>query len=322
MAQLRAYEDTNPREGDGSDATLPLATFTPETVFSREGNLAAYFFRPGDPISDLSLGQEGRPHTGVRRSTLNTVAHPCDGPCPIPQFVVDPTAPDFSNPDNPGSVSVPLQAQPPAPADALVFDSFTRANSTYILGGRGGLGSIEGGTLAPLAWRTSLDAQQPQPFGILNERAVLLANGASVTWVETGVSSTDLDISVSRRPRRAGTGQNTGLSFRVLDASNYFFAYTSEGAEQSDPKKLTVGYYLNGARTNLVSDLVLPAVEWTTLHVETHADGRLSLFLNSTPVFSTTNAVLTGATGAGLYNNAPGLALTNRWDDFTIFVKQ
>ncbi|HKQ52830.1 MAG TPA: carboxypeptidase regulatory-like domain-containing protein, partial [Pyrinomonadaceae bacterium] len=235
MAQLRAYEDRNPREGDGSDADAVLATFAPETVFSREGNLATYFFRPGDPISDLSAGQEGRPHTGIRRSTLNVEAHPCGGPCPIPQFVLDPTAPDFSNPNNPGSLAAPPQAPPSAPANALVYDSFTRANSTYILGGRGGLGVTEGGTLSPLAWRTNVDVLLPQPFGILNDRAVLLANGASATWVETGATSADLKVSVSRRPRRAGTGQNTGLSFRVLDGSNFFFAYTSEGAEQTDP---------------------------------------------------------------------------------------
>lgn len=322
MAQVRAYEDRNPREGDGTDAGAVLATFTPQTVFSREGNLAAYFFRPGDPISDLSDGMEGRPHTGVRRNTRNMVAHPCDGPCPLPKFVYDPTAPDFSNPDNPGLPPAPALTPQPAPAEALVFDSFTRANSTYILGGLGGLGSTEGGTLAPLAWRTSVDAGLPQPFGILNERGVLLANGASVAWVETGATSAGLDVRVSRRPRRAGTGQNTGLSFRVQDGSNFFFAYTSEGAAQSNPKRLAVGYYLNGARTDLAADLALPAIDWTALRVVTRADGGLEVFLDSTPVFQATSAQLSGAKGAGLYNNAPGLALTNRWDDFTIFAAQ
>jgi hypothetical protein len=323
MAQVRAYEDRNPRAGDGSDADAALATFTPETVFSREGSLAAYFFRPGDPISDLSAGHEGRPHTGVRRNTTNQVAHPCDGPCPLPKFVYDPTAPDFSNPDAPGSADTPPSGPPPAaPADALVFDSFTRANSTYILGGKGGLGSTEAGTLSPLAWRTNVDASLPQPFGILNERGVLLANGAGVAWVETGATSADLNVAVSRRPRRAGTGQNTGLSFRVQDGSNFFFAYTSEGPAQANPKRLTVGYYLNGERTDLVADLVLPVVGWTALRVETRADGALNVFLDATPVFSATSAPLSGSKGAGLYNNAPGLALTNRWDDFTISAAQ
>ncbi len=322
IAQVRGYEDRNPRAGDGSDATLPLATFRPQTVFEQEGNLAGYFFRPGDPISDLSSGQDGRPHTGTRRGMLNGALSRCDG-CPVPQFVVDPTAPDFSNPNNPGSPPAPPQeAPPPAPANALVFDSFTRANSTYILGGKGGLGSTERGTLSPLAWQTNVSAWLPQPFGILNGRAVLLANGRSVAWVNAGAASASLNVSVRRRPKSGGTGQNTGLSFRVLNASNFFFAYTSEGAEQSNPKRLTVGYYLDGARTDLVADLVLPAAAWTTLRVETHADGRLNIFINSTHVFSATSVLLSNATGAGLYNNAPGLALTNRWDNFTIFAAQ
>jgi hypothetical protein len=29
--------------------------------------------------------------------------------------------------------------------------------------------------------------------------------------------------------------------------------------------------------------------------------------------------VLSNATGAGLYNNAPSLGLTNRWDNFTVY---
>lgn len=317
IAQVRGYEESNPREGDGSDPTLPLAAFRPQTVFDREGSILSYYFRPGDPVTDLSPnGHEGKKHTGVRRGTKNGMLQGCDG-CPVPQFVVDPTAPDFSNPDNPGRSVTQQQPPTPAPPGALVFDSFTRANSTYILGGRGGLGATESGTLSPRSWQTNVDAASPQPFGILNGRAVLLANAASVAWVNTAAPSADLSVSVNRRPKQLGTGQNTGLSFRVLDASNYFFAYTSEGATQANPKRLTVGYYLNGVRTNLVSDLQLPN-DWTTLRVETRADGRIKVFISQYVAFSTTSAVLVNATGAGLYNNGPGLGLTNRWDNFTV----
>lgn len=319
IAQVRGYEERNPREGDGSDPTLPFAAFRPQTVFDREGSLLSYYFRPGDPITDLSPGgHDGKAHTGVRRGTKNGMLQGCDG-CPVPQFVVDPTAPDFSNPDNPGRSVTPQQPPAPAPQGALVFDSFTRPNSTYILGGRGGLGATESGTLSPRPWQTNVDAASAQPFGILNGRAVLLANAASVAWVNPVAPSADLDVSVNRRPRQLGTGQNTGLSFRVLNASNYFFAYTSEGATQADPKRLTVGYYLNGVRTDLVTDLQLPN-DWTTLRVETRADGRINVYRSQQLVFSTTSSVLANATGAGLYNNAPGLGLTNRWDNFTISV--
>ncbi len=317
IAQVRGYEETNPREGDGSDATLPFAAFRPQTVFDREGSLLSYYFRPGDPITDLSPnGHEGKPHTGVRRGTKNGMLQGCDG-CPVPQFVVDPTAPDFSNPDDPGQSVTQQQPPTPAPPDALVFDSFTRANSTYILGGQGGLGATESGPLSPLSWQTNVGAASPQPFGILNGRAVLLANAASVAWVNPVGASAGLDVSVNRRPKTLGTGQNTGLSFRVLDASNYFFAYTSEGTTQADPKKLTVGYYLDGVRTDLATNLQLPN-DWMTLRVETRADGKIKIYLSQQLAYSTTSAVLVNATGAGLYNNGPSLGLTNRWDNFTI----
>lgn len=318
MAQVRGYEEKNPREGDGSDKTLPLTTFTPQTIFSTEGNLVSHFFSPGDPISDLSpSGQDGTPHLGIRRGTKFGVLAPCDG-CPMPEFVIDPTAPDFSNPDNPGQPVAPVHAPPPAPANALVFDSFTRPNSTYILGGKGGLGSTEGGTFLPLAWRTNVDASLPQPFGILNGRAVLLANSTSVAWVEVGAVAANLEISVSRLARTMGTGQNTGLSFRVMDGSNFFFAYTSEGAVQSDPKKLTLGYYLNGVRTDLLTDATMPKNAWAILRVRSYADGRINVIVNGGVAFSLTSDVLANATGAGLYNNGSGLSLTNRWDSFTV----
>jgi hypothetical protein len=88
---------------------------------------------------------------------------------------------------------------------------------------------------------------------------------------------------------------------------------------------LTVGYYLNGVRTDLATVPSLPnnpQNPWITLRVLTYADGRIQIFTDSTLVFTTTSAVLSNATGAGIYNNASGLALTNRWDNFEIFDAQ
>jgi len=325
LAQVRGNEGFNPREGDGSDKTQPYAAFAPETVFSRGGNFLAYYFNPGfaDLLTDLSDGYNGRLHTGFVRGAQFGYLNRCDN-CPLPKFVVDPTAPDFSKPDNPGQTHAPAPPTAGVPAGALVFDSFSRVNSTYILGGKGGLGSTEGGSAGQLAWRTNSGANEPQPFGILNGRAVVLANGTSVAWVTTGAQS-DLDLRVDRRPRAFGTGQNTGLSFRVADASNYFFAYTSEGATQADPKLLTVGYYLDGVRTNLVSGVATSSDAnnaWVTLRVVTRSDGTIQVFADGTQIYSTTNTVLANAAGAGLYNDAPGLALTNRWDNFSVFAVQ
>jgi hypothetical protein len=322
IAQVRGYEASNPREGDGSDETQPFGPFTPQTVFGREGNFLSYYFRPGDPLSDLSEGYGGELHPGVRRGTLNGYILGCDG-CPVPEFVVDPTAPDFSNPNSPGQTPAPAPTPAGVPQGALVFDSFNRRHSTHILGGLGGLGATEGGTSGPRAWRTNVEATKPQPFGILNGRAVLLSNATAVAWVDAG-GAKDLEVRVERLPRTWGTGQNTGLSFRVADGANYFFAYTSEGAAQSDPKTLTVGYYLGGVRTELVKGVALPNPQspWQALRVQTFGDGTIQVFIDSALVYSTTSSVLANATGAGLYNNAPGLGLTNRWDNFTISAAQ
>ena len=315
---------TTAADGSYSFVAAPLGdyTLTPQTVFSLEGNFLSYYFRPGDPLSDLSGGYGGQPHPGLRRGTLNGYIFGCDG-CPVPQFVVDSTAPDFSNPSNPGQTPAPTPAPGGVPQGALVFDSFNRRHSTHILGGAGGLGKTEGGSAGPLAWRTNVEAPKPQPFGILNGRAVLLSNATAVAWVDAG-GAKDVDIRVDRLPRTWGSGQNTGLSFRVADASNYFFAYTSEGNDQADPKTLTVGYYLGGVRTELVTGVSLPNPQspWLTLRVLTKADGTLQVIADGALVYSTTSSLLSNATGAGLYNKAPGLGLTNRWDNFTVFALQ
>jgi hypothetical protein len=40
---------------------------------------------------------------------------------------------------------------------------------------------------------------------------------------------------------------------------------------------------------------------------------------NVGPVLSINNPLLATATGAGLFNHAPGRGLVNRWDNFTVY---
>jgi hypothetical protein len=311
IAQLRGYEDANPRE-----QSSVYSTFRPETVFSVGGNLMSWYFRPDRYMADLSLGYRNIPHSGaVRGWSQETFIYPCFT-CPKPEFVIDPTAPNFADPEHPGTPPAPVAPPAPAPAGALVFDSFARRNSTYALGGAGGLGSTEGGTKGVLAWRTNVEGQGPQPFGILNGRAVLLANSRSLAWVDAGAGFDNFDVSVVRRNGAFESGRDTGLSFRVVDSNNYFFAYTTEGADPS-ARLLTVGYYSNGQRTTLASGLATPA-NWTTLRVKTNAAGLLEVYAEGTKVYSAQTSLMSTATGAGLYNNGPGLALANRWDNFTV----
>ena len=314
IAQIRGYETYNPRE----DAGIVYASFAPETVFSVDGSLLSYFFRPSENIADLSLrGQYGRQHAGLLRGTIDGVPQQCYG-CPLPQFVIDPTAPDFAHPEAPGQPHAPVDNPAAVPSGALVFDSFSKRNSTYALGGKGGLSATEGGTLGPQNWLSGVISGLPQPFGILNGRAVILSNGAAVTWVTIPSPHSGLDIRVDRHAGFWGSGQNTAISFRVADARNYFFAYSSEGADTAQPKKLTVGYYSDGLRTDLATEVVMPA-DWTTMRVVTTTTGVVSVYANGTLLYTTNHSFLSSSTGAGLYNNGPGLGLTNRWDNFAIF---
>jgi len=134
---------------------------------------------------------------------------------------VDPSAPNFAANAAPSPVSVP---SPPAVRDgALVFDSFSRANSTYLFGSRGGLGSTEGGSAGIKVWQTNQPSTRPQPFGILNSVGVLLANDAALAWVQTGSATGKLDVHVDRRSGTWGSGIHTGLSFSRRRRRQFLF---------------------------------------------------------------------------------------------------
>jgi hypothetical protein len=306
---VRGYEAANPREQSGVESA-----FAPQTVFSLDGNLLSYYFRSGATVADLSRGYNGVAHTGVPRGTTAGIMFECSA-CPPPQFVIDPSAPNFATAAPPPPVGVP---SPPAPpAEALVFDSFSRTNATYVFGGLGGLGLTESGTEGAKVWQTNQVSTAPQPFGILNARAVLLSNATALAWVPITTSSGDLNVRVDRYRGRWGSGIHTGLSFRVQDASNFFFAYTTDAGSGAG-KVLHAGYYQNGNRVDLTNDAVVPA-EFTSLRVVTRASGAFEIFVDSALVFSGNEASLASATGAGLYSDSTGKGLVNRWDNFAVF---
>jgi Carboxypeptidase regulatory-like domain/Concanavalin A-like lectin/glucanases superfamily len=310
IAQVRGYEGSNPRMSRSVEAS-----FTPQIVFSREANLLSYYFLAAPTVADFSRGYITGSHVGVPRGTTTGVLGDC-GSCPPPQFVFDPTAPNFATGVAPQSVGVP---QPlPVPGDALVFDSFSRLNSTYMFGGKGGLGSTEGGAAGPQVWQMKADADQLLPFGILNGRVVLLADDTAMCWVNTGSTSGNVGIMVSRQHGRWGSGIDTGLSFRVVDESNYFFAYTSDSVTSPGDQFLNIGSVINGARSMIATGIPVPS-GWTTLRVGTRANGTLRVFIDNTQVYDTNIPALANANKAGLFNNSAGLGLVNRWDNFYIF---
>lgn len=315
IAQVRGYEGSNPREDpNGIDQSLVESAFDPQNVFGAGGNLVSYYFRSAPQVADLSGGLNGVTHPGVVRGTINGVLAGCSG-CPLPTFVIDPTAPNFAT----GTPAAPVAVANPAavPAGARIFDSFSRANSTYISGGKGGLGATEGGAAGTKLWQTSVLSEK-QPYGILNGRAVMLGNSTYISWIPTGSSSATLDIRVDRHPGGAGSGDDTGLCFRVVGGGNFFFAYSSPGSNPSGPRSLTVGYYLNGQRVILATGVTLPNI-WTTLQVVTRSSGELTVYAGGIQVYTTSSNILPTATGAGLYNNSAGQGLVNRWDNFTVY---
>ncbi|HEV7744099.1 MAG TPA: LamG-like jellyroll fold domain-containing protein [Pyrinomonadaceae bacterium] len=315
IAQVRGYEDSNPREGIPGSVE---AAFAPQTVFGLGGNLLSYYFRlSARLIADLSLGYRGSSHPGFLRGTSTGIINYCES-CPPPRFVVDPSAPNFATGAAPPAVNVPPPAAPPE--GALVFDSFSRANSTYTFGGNGGLGATESGSAGSQVWQTNQPATNLLPFGILNARAVLLGNATAVAWVATGSVTGNLAVRVDRYKGRWGSGIHTGLSFRVVDANNFFFAYTDDLVGDPTKKTVRIGYYLAGQRVDLANSAALPA-DWTTLLVVTNNAGDITVYVDATSIYSTNNPSLATATGAGLFSDSSGKGLVNRWDNFTVFAE-
>jgi hypothetical protein len=316
IAQVRGYEENNPR------GASPESTFVPATVFPADGQLLSYYFKPSGYVADLSHGYRGSQHFGWPRGMLDFYFNGCPG-CPTPQFVIDPTAPDFSNPSNPGHVTTFIESPAAPPAGNRIFDSFSRDNSTYILNGKGGIGSTETGSRT---WQSNVNPAQPQPFGILNGHVVPLADSMALAWVTPAAGSGNLDVRVNRTFGKWGTGRNTGLCFRVIDKDNFFFAYTANNpADLAGPKLVTVGYVQAGIPTILASGLAIPTDSanppdiWRTLRVVTLESGAITIYASSKLVYSTSNSFAATATGAGLFNCCAAMGIENRWDYFAVF---
>ncbi len=148
---------------------------------------------------------------------------------------------------------------------------------------------------------------------------MLLANEASLAWVPTRSATGNLEVRVNRRLGNAGSGTNTGISFRVADVNNFCFAYTSDDAANPPAaQRLIVGCDNFGSRVDLTGDVRMP-LNWTTLRVVTTSAGSVNVYADAALVFSTVSGTLATADGAGLYNNSGGMGLSNRWDNFTVY---
>jgi hypothetical protein len=317
IAQVRGYEGLDPLEDTGGNRKTTSA-FVPDIFFGLNGftgkkaSFLINFFHAERTTLDTAGNRVGTLRGGI------DIFFPSPPP-PLSKFVVDPTvpsAPTFGGP------AQRVERPADVPAGAKIFDSFSRRTSTLAFNGTGGLGLTEAGSDGPQVWQYGALNEKlygPSIFGILNGRAVTLSGGPGIAWVPIKSSTGNLEVRVDRHPGRAGSGVQSGICFRVKDGSNFFFAYTGES--QTDPftsRTLTIGVYINGGRIDLARGLTLPD-NWTTLRVITLNDGTLGVYADDTPMWGAADITfLKDEKGVGLYNDTNGLALTNRWDNFTV----
>jgi len=90
IAQVRGYEENNPR------AESPESAFRPQTIFSVDGQLLSYYFTPAPLVADMSYGYNGIQHNGRPRGFFGSYSDECVG-CSKPRFVIDLSAPNFTD---------------------------------------------------------------------------------------------------------------------------------------------------------------------------------------------------------------------------------
>lgn len=217
VAQIRGYE--------GYGRCREISDYTPERYFRPMGaNSSAIRDLPQFQLNlmtnqtiyqDISAGFEGMLHPGVPNAQLSVqnggLSSPSYNDFEVPQFV----AGDIS-------YGTYVPSAPATPSGALVWDSFSRANSTWLnkdmllpSDSNPTLGSTEAGSLGVLAWESNSGVFPDSCGQILNGKAVVNYQGAH-SLLSTGV--TDVDIRVNRN---GASFCYTSIMLRYKDDDNY-----------------------------------------------------------------------------------------------------
>lgn len=200
-----------------------------------------------------------------------------------------------------GDITRPTSADTPpsTPVGAIVFDSFSRRDTTYAFekSGNSVAGSTEAGTAGPLAWSV-------QGWPIRDGRMAYWYNYSAINTVDCGVA--DVDVRVSRVNN---SFCHTGLILRYTDASNYLYV-------KAYPDQLVTGKVVAGVDTILDNDTGL-STNWTTLRAVVNGT-NLDVYRDATLVQSALVVPSSSATKHGLHAPSTGTKIVTRFDDFTI----
>lgn len=176
-------------------------------------------------------------------------------------------------------------------------------------------GSLTGGT-ATLVTSSDGRGDWQYRWGILKGKAVVLGGpGRQVAFVNAAQSN--MDVLVDRRNDGSYGDGRTGLVFRLVDGSNFWWVM-SDGTSVNG-QTIYWGNYVDGSRTT-VGNASAPASAWQTLRVTVSTGNQITVYCDATQIAQFTNSLYSTATRAGIYmddfNN--GFSGVARFDKFTV----
>lgn len=309
IAQVRGFE--------GYGRCRFAADYTPELHFRPLSVLASYYadqpqfnmnlMTDQTLYADTSVGFEGHLHHGVPSAVLSAQNSGAIAPS-----VNDFTLPTFQA----GALTFGTHTPtPPAtPANALVWDSFSRADATYLTkdligpaDGNSTIGSTEAGSLGQLEWLGTSGAFPNSTGAILNGRVALIYQGAD-SILATGVRNVDIRVD-----RLNLSYCYTSILFRYKDGNDYYGVWGNDS-----------GLILRKREGGVTTDVGIAVnAGWITLRIVANGTS-LTVYTGTategvfTQVHTDTITDVVTATNHGLLNTQYGLKTMYRADNFLI----
>jgi hypothetical protein len=329
FAQMRLC-DGHAAGGQLYQVGTPEVPFTPDRIMGPMVGGASFAGSPADLLIDATVGaglvlpdlsRAGRQGDGVRRAALitNTISQGFGG---TPVWDYDPLMPCRTDAGT-GPFGERARTPTTPPVGAVVYDSFERANATYLNGTSSTtnpqLGSVEVGVNGSKTWSYGLFPGQsngnPLVWGILCGYAVpLVTNQKSWAAVETGIAN--MQVSVDAYNNATYTRKRTGLVARFSDTNNFWFLCQAN----SDASQLFLVKVVAGVETTVSTINASPATTWTTLTLNMNGN-TITVKTDANTVYTGSDSFNASATKAGLAKYdypAPTVSSTFRAKNFTV----